>query len=201
MKGLLVAISGPSGSGKGTIIDLLRERLKVLTFVLSVTTRAPRPGEKDGEVYNFVSKAEFEKKIENGEFLEYAQVHDKEYYGVLRKPVEEALERGEVVVREMDVQGIESVKKIIPAKNLLTIFLKPENLNVLRSRIMKRSDLPEEEIERRMESAKKEMLLAPKFNYQFINYDDRIEHCYFDVEGAIFSRVEALHLPIDMKRL
>ncbi len=200
MKGLLVTISGPSGSGKGTIINLLKERLKDLTFVLSVTTREPRPGEKDGEVYHFVSKEEFEKMIENKELLEYAQVHNKEYYGVLKKPVEDALGKGKVVVREVDVQGIDSIRKIIPRENLMTIFLKPESINILKTRILRRSELPEEEVDRRIESAKQELLLAPQFDYQFVNYEDRVESCYLDVEGVIYSRVEAMGLLVDMKR-
>ncbi len=200
MKGLFVAISGPSGVGKGTIINLLKERIKSLVFVLSLTTRAPRPGEKDGEQYHFVSREDFEAKMAAGEFLETAQVHDKDYYGVLKKPVEEALSDGKVVVREVDVQGIANLKKVIPPDQLMTIFIKPENLDFLRNHIEKRSELPPEEIQRRLESVEKEMAEAVHFNYQFTNYENRLESCYLDIEGVIFSRAEQMGISTDMKR-
>lgn len=201
MKGLFVAIAGPSGVGKGTIVDLLRKRVPGLQFVLSMTTREIRPGEQDGVQYHFVGKEEFEKRIAAGEFLEYAQVHQKDYYGILKAPVEEALRSGKVVVREVDVQGMESLLKIIPRDQLLTIFILPENMNVLRQRIEKRGVMPEEEMKRRMESEEKELAEAKRFDYRLTNYEGRVEACYLDVEGVIFSRAQQMGLPfLDMKR-
>lgn len=189
-KGLFIAISGPSGVGKGTIMDLLRKRLKNAVFVISHTTREKRPDEQDGVQYHFVTKEEFERGIAEGKFLEYAQVHQKDYYGILKEPVEKALNSGEVVFREVDVQGAESIRKAIPKDQLLTIFIKPPTMAMLRAHIEKRSKLPEEEIERRMASAAKEMESAHLFDYQIVNPEGQIETCYMEVESIIQSRVE-----------
>jgi guanylate kinase len=188
--GLLVIVSGPSGVGKGTIIKLLRERLKGAKFLLSQTTREMRPGEKDGETYHFVSEKEFKKGIEEGLFLEWAQVHEEDYYGVLKSSLQGYLDSGELAIREVDVQGAESIRKVVPKDQLLTIFIKPENMSVLHTRIEHRGKLPADELKRRFESTEREMLEASKFDYQIINYENRIESCYMDVEDLIKSRAE-----------
>lgn len=189
-KGLLVIISGPSGVGKGTIITMLKQRLIGAKFLLSETTRNIRPGEKDGETYHFVSEEDFKKGIDEGLFLEWAIVHEKDYYGVLKSSLDEHMTKGNLVIREVDVQGAESIRKMVPSDQLLTIFIKPENMSILRSRILNRGDLPEEELERRFESAEREMKEASKFNYQVINYENGIERCYMEVESLIKSRAE-----------
>jgi guanylate kinase len=190
LKGVFVAISGPSGVGKGTIMNLLRQRLKNAVFVLSHTTRQMRAGEADGVQYHFVSKEEFERGIAEGEFLEYAQVHQKDYYGILKKPVEEALNSGKLVLREVDVQGAENIRKTIPKEQLLTVFIKPPSMDLLREHIEKRGHLSEEEIERRMVSAEKEMLAAASFDYQVVNPEGEIETCYLEVESIIQGRMQ-----------
>ncbi len=189
-KGLFVVISGPSGVGKGTIIDLLKKRLSQAVFVLSHTTRAMRPGEKDGEQYHFVTVDEFKKGIDQGEFLEWAQVHQKDYYGTRRDMIEKGLDEGRLVIREVDIQGAKSIKEVVPREQLLLIFIKPQNMDVLRARIEHRGKLPEEEMKRRMQSAELEMAEAKHFDYQFTNYEGQIERCYMDVEGLIKSRAE-----------
>jgi guanylate kinase len=195
-KGLFVVISGPSGVGKGTIIELLKKRITNAVFVLSHTTRAKRPGEKDGEVYHFVSVDEFKKGIEEGKFLEWAQVHEKDYYGTMKEMVEKGLAEGRLVIREVDIQGAKSIKEIIPKDQLLMIFIKPENLTLLRARIEHRGKLPEEEMQRRMHSAELEIAEAKHFNYQITNYEGQVERCYMDVEGIIRSQAEnrGIHL-------
>lgn len=190
LNGVFVAISGPSGVGKGTIMNLLRERLKNAVFVLSHTTRRMRAGEEDGVQYHFVSKEEFERGIAAGEFLEYAQVHQKDYYGILKKPVETALNSGKLVLREVDVQGAENIRKTIPKEQLLTIFIKPPSMDLLREHIEKRGHLSEEEIARRMVSAEKEMQEAQLFDYRVVNPEGEIETCYREIEAIIQGRVE-----------
>ena len=134
-KGLLVLIAGPSGVGKGTVISGLKKDYPEYVYPISGTTREIRPGEKAGDVYHFITKKKFEDGIKNGEFLEYAHVHETDYYGTLKKPIFDALKKGLVVVRELDVQGFHAVKKQIPAKNLLTIFLKAKSKEDLVRRI------------------------------------------------------------------
>lgn len=181
MTGLLVIISGPSGVGKGTVIRFLRERYKDFIFPISCTTREKRPGEKDGVTYHYISKKEFEKGIKEGDFLEWAMVHQTNYYGTPKKPIVDALKKGKVVLREVDVQGARSIQKIVPAKNLVTIFIKAESKKKLLDRIAKRGELPEEEVKRRMESARKEIDTADEFDYQVWNYENRVEDCVADV--------------------
>lgn len=189
-KGLLILISGPSGVGKGTIVDMLRKRFTGAVFVPSLTTREKRPGEKDGEQYFFVTEAEFKKKVEAGEFLEWATVHQKASYGILKKPVEEALAAGKVIIREVDVQGFESICKHIPASERLSIFIKPENVGLLLHRIEHRGALSPEELALRMESVKREMTDAGKYDYQITNSEGQVLKCFMEVEGIILSRVE-----------
>lgn len=190
-KGLLVLISGPSGVGKGTIIDLLKKRLTKAVFLLSETTRKPRPGEKDGEVYHFVSKEEFQKNIDQGLFLEWAIVHETDYYGLLNESVQKYLDSNRLILREIDIQGLQSIRKILSRDQLLTIFIAPESENVLLSRIEHRGSLPEEELQRRMESMKLEMAEARDYDYTVINYDHQVERCYMEVESIIRSAAES----------
>jgi len=189
-KGLLVLISGPSGVGKGTIVDLVRERIQDVVFVLSETTREKRSDEKNGVQYNFVPEDVFKMNIEKGLFLEWAIVHGKEYYGVLKESVMKNLNANKLVLREVDIQGAETIRKLIPKDQLLTIFIAPENESVLLSRIANREKMSDEELARRMESMRKEMAEANKYNYKVVNYEGQIERCYLEVEGIIRSSAE-----------
>ena len=144
MKGILFLISGPSGVGKGTVITALKRKYPQFVYPISQTTRAMRPGEKDGDVYHFIDQAEFKRGIEAGEFLEWAQVHQQNFYGTLKKPIFDALKAGKVIVREVDRQGFHSIAAVIPKENLETIFLKAESEQKLIERIFKRGELPKE---------------------------------------------------------
>lgn len=189
LKGKLFIISGPSGVGKGTVIKILKEQFPEFVFPISHTTREIRPGEKEGDVYHFISEKEFREGIEKGEFLEYAQVHKKDYYGTLKKPVMDALEAGRIVVREVDVQGFHSITRVIPKENLVTIFIKAESLEKLKERIAKRGKLPAEEIERRMESARLELAEAGKFDYEVWSLEDKIPECVEAVRKIIMDEI------------
>jgi guanylate kinase len=185
LKGKLFIISGPSGVGKGTVITALKRRFPQFVYPISHTTRRIRPGEKDGETYHFISVEEFKKGIEQGEFLEWAQVHKQDYYGTLKKTIMDALEEGKIIVREVDVQGFHSIRKVVPKENLVTIFLKAESLEKLIERIARRGKLPEEELKRRMESARVELEDAHLFDYQVWSLEDRIPRCVGDVVKII----------------
>jgi guanylate kinase len=195
-KGLLFIVSGPSGAGKGTVITALRSAFPAFVYPISHTTRAIRPGEKDGETYHYISESEFENGIKNGEFLEWAQVHKKNYYGTLKKTIMDALIAGKIVIREVDVQGFNSIRKVVPAKNLVTIFLKAESLQKLISRIEKRGKLPEEELKRRMESAKNELAAAHLFDYRVLSIDDHVPKCVGQVVDIIKKEADKAGLKI-----
>jgi len=185
MTGLLIIISGPSGVGKGTVIRSLREMYPDFYYPISCTTRAMRPGEKEGVIYHYISKKDFIKGTLDGDFLEWAQVHRTNYYGTPKKPIVEALSKGRVVLREVDVQGARSIQKIVPAKNLVTIFIKAESKEKLLDRIAKRGELPEDEVKRRMESAKREIDTADEFDYQVWNYEGKVDECVGNVVEII----------------
>lgn len=185
LKGKLFIISGPSGAGKGTVIAALKTMFPQFVFPISHTTRQIRPGEKDGETYHFISVEDFRKGIDEGEFLEWAQVHKKDYYGTMKKTIMDALEQGKIIVREVDVQGFHSIRKVVPKENLVTIFLKAESLEKLIERIGRRGKLPEEELKRRMESAQHELNDARLFDYQVWSLEDKIPQCVADVVKII----------------
>ena len=186
LKGKLFLIVGPSGVGKGTVIGLLKEHHPEFVYPISATTREPRPGEKDGVVYHFVTKPKFKELIKKGELLEYAVVHNKEYYGTLKKPIIEALEKGKIVIREVDMQGCESILKVFPKENLVSIFLTVPDRQDLIDRILKRGKLPEEEIKRRMQSAEKEFAKGGKIcDYQVPSLTGKVNECVKEVEEII----------------
>lgn len=188
LKGKLALIVGPSGSGKGTIIKHLREKHPDWIYPVSYTTRAIRPSEVDGLVYNFIGKEEFEKGVKDGRFLEYAIVHGVDYYGTARDEIIGALDAGKIVVREVDIQGFHSIRDVIPSENLVTIFIEAKDLEELQSRITKRGKLPEEEVKRRMESARKEIAQADECDFRILNEYGKIEKAVGEVEKIIVGK-------------
>lgn len=164
-KGKLYVISGPSGTGKGSICtEILKEIGN--EFSVSMTTRSPRPGEVDGKEYFFVTKEEFEANIAKGGFLEYATVFDN-YYGTPKEMVINRLERGRNVILDIDVQGGLNVKKAMPEAVL--IFILPPSLEVLRSRLEGRGTESREDIEKRLGQAINEIKLIGEYDYYIVN--------------------------------
>ncbi len=172
-KGLLIVLSGPSGSGKGTLLAEVKN--KGLDFVLSisVTTRKPRINEIDGVNYFFKTKEDVKKMIENGELLEYKQVYGDEYYGTSLNFVESKLSEGKDVVLEIDTEGAFEVKKKMP--EAVMIFIVPKDLETLHSRLVGRGTETEEQIAKRFGKAKLEIEKALSYDYLIIN--DTIDSC------------------------
>lgn len=183
--GKLILILGPSGSGKGTVFKALRQNHPDFVFPLSCTTRDPRPGEKDGEVYHFVTKEEFQARMAADEFLEWAVVHGQNYYGTLKEEILKPLREGKTVIREVDVQGLRSIRDLIPDEHLCSIFLTVDGWETLRNRILKRSALPEEELERRRQSFMKEMEWQKECDLVIVSIEGEIEKLINDVEAAL----------------
>lgn len=163
---LVFIVSGPSGSGKSTLVKKLLE-LPDTMFSVSVTTRRPRHTERDGEWYNFVSEDEFRRMVTGEEFLEYACVFGKHNYGTPKRWIEEARARDLDLVLEIDVQGAEQVKKRLPAA--IAIFILPPSREDLEARIRARGQDAEDEIARRLERARQEMLRYTEYDYVVIN--------------------------------
>lgn len=191
--GKLFLIVGPSGSGKGTVIQNLKRQYKGFVYPVSYTTREPREGEVDGEVYHFVSKDKFKKMIEEDDFLEYAVVHSDNYYGTAKQEILDALRQGSVVVREVDIQGFDSIRKIVPAENLVSVFMEVTDQIDLKSRIMRREEMDEEELEKRMNSALKEIARADDCDYRVENKWGEVGDCVRNVEKIILKEIEDLY--------
>ena len=145
-KGKLVIVSGPSGSGKSTVTKIVKDRLNI-PLSISATTRQPRVGEVDGKDYYFLTTEEFENKIKNDEFYEYANVHGN-YYGTLKKVVEDNLDKGLNVILEIDVQGALIAKE--KKKDAVLVFFKTENMEILENRLRNRKTDSEEVIKTRL---------------------------------------------------
>ncbi len=175
MNGKLFLIVGPSGSGKSSVLMDFKKTHPEYTYPLSATTRSMREGEKDGDIYHFYTKEDFEKGIKNDEFLEYAVVHQDNYYGLIKKPVMESLEKGETVVREVDIQGFENIKEKMPKENLVTIFITVPNKQELIDRIVNRAKISKDELEKRLASMHRELALARECDYLVENKHGELE--------------------------
>ena len=179
-KGLLLVVSGPSGAGKGTICKALLNKNDKIKLSVSATTRKPRNGEVHGVNYFFIEKEEFTTMIENGEFLEYAQIYDN-FYGTPKSAIIECLEKGQDVILEIEMQGARQIKEVYPEG--VFIFVLPPSLEELKSRIVGRGTETQEEIEKRFSCAFEEINQIVNYDYFIVNED--IEKSVNDVEAII----------------
>ncbi len=169
MGGKILVISGPSGCGKSSLINEILKSQKDIYFSLSSTTREIREGEKEGVNYHYITKERFEKEIEEGEFLEWANVHGN-YYGTSLKPIYKAIDENKLVILDIDVQGHEIVKKKF--KRILTsVFLTTPSKLELEKRLLHRGTDSKDTIKKRLHNAKKEMSRIKEYEYLLVNDD------------------------------
>jgi guanylate kinase len=181
---LVIIVSGPSGSGKSTLVEKILELPGTLLSV-SCTTRAPRKTESNGKWYNFVSESEFQQMVETGQFLEYAQVFGKNWYGTPKKWLDAATHQGLDLVLEIDVQGALQVRRKLPGS--VAVFVLPPSRQDLEKRIRARGQDSEDEIERRLDRAREEMLSYSSYDFAVIN--DNLERAGREVQAiALGSR-------------
>lgn len=167
MKGSILIISGPSGSGKSSLMDEMFKSIDDIHFSISTTTREIREGEEEGINYYYISKDEFKKDIEDGMFLEWARVHDN-YYGTSLKPILKALHAGKLVVFDIDVQGHKIAREKF-GKSITSVFVTTKNQKVLKKRLAKRGTDSAEVIEKRINNAVSEMTRISEYDYILIN--------------------------------
>lgn len=181
-KGLLLVVSGPSGAGKGTICKELISKNDDIKLSVSATTRKPRNGEVHGVNYFFIEKEKFEEMIDNGEFLEYAQIYDN-FYGTPKAAIMECLENGQDVVLEIEMQGAKQIKEVYPEG--VFIFVLPPSLDELKNRIVGRGTETKEEIEKRFSCAFEEINQIVNYDYFVVNKD--VTKSVKEVESIILA--------------
>jgi guanylate kinase len=164
----LTVVSGPSGVGKSSVLSEVRRQVPEVYFSVSATTRAPRPGEVDGVHYHFVSVAEFERMIADGEMLEHAR-YAGNFYGTPRKPVQEAIAAGKPAVLEIELQGARQVRKAWPDAQL--VMLLPPSWDELVDRLTGRGTEPADVVEKRLAAARDELAAEPEFDETVVNAD------------------------------
>ncbi len=183
-KGKLIVLTGPSGVGKGTLLQSLLDRHPQLYFSISATTRSPRMGEVDGKNYYFVDTAQFQNMIANHELLEWAE-YAGNFYGTPRKPVEEKISQGRWVILEIEVSGARQIAQTFP--EALRIFILPPSVEILEQRIRNRALDAEAAIEKRLLQAETEIIAAQEFDVQIIN--DDFTETLEKIEAQIFAPV------------
>ncbi len=182
-QGSLIIISGTTCAGKGTVVKELLKRHSDIALSISYTSRPMREGEENGVDYYFVSVDEFEKKIQNGDFLEYAKVQYGMYYGTPKREVKQLLEEGKDVILEIDVQGAQQIKKLFP--ETILIFIMAPSMVEVKKRIKARGKESNEQIIKRFQTAYKEINEIPKYNYVVVN--DVLEDAVEKIEAIFIS--------------
>ena len=185
--GRVFVVTGPSGVGKGTLIRTLRERMPELELSVSATTRAPRPGERDGVDYHFLSSEEFDRRARAGEFVEHATYAGRRY-GTLRSELERRTAAGVPVVLEIEVQGARQVAQTLP--DAVRVFIAPPSREALHARLVGRGTDAPEDIARRLRVAEQELAAQDEFDHKVLN--DRQEDAVDELERLVRAELGAV---------
>jgi guanylate kinase len=188
--GLLFVVSGPSGAGKDTLVDALREQMPRLRYSISATTRAPREGETEGVHYFFLSHEEFERRREAGDLLEWRE-YNGNLYGTPRDYIEGSIAQGYDIILKPEVYGARAVKQAYP--DAVLIFLVPDRFSSLRERLLARRTETNEEIARRLEIAQQEMKFIRSFDYIVVNEQGRPEQAVLDLQAILQAERFRIH--------
>lgn len=181
-RGRLLVISGPAGTGKGTVVKALLAENENMHLSVSATTRSPRPGETDGVEYFFKTREEFEEMINEGAFIEYTS-YNGNYYGTPKAAVLNKLTEGKDVILEIEVEGAGNAKRAIP--EAILVFLAPPSKTILRERLTNRGTESADVIEKRMKIAERELRLAQNYNYIVVN--DTVEEAVHEIEAIMVA--------------
>ncbi len=180
-------ITGPSGVGKGTLIRELLARVPALSLSVSATTRRPRPGERDGHDYHFLTPGEFAARVQDGDFVEHAE-YSGHRYGTLRSELERRVAVGNPVVLEIEVQGARQVRETMP--EAIQVFIAPPSREALRARLVGRGTDAPEQIDERLRTADRELEAQPEFGHVVVN--DRLEEATEELAGIVRGAVAAV---------
>jgi len=179
---LLIVLSGPSGVGKDALLRRMKEQKYPFHYVVTVTSRPRREGERDGVDYRFVSQREFQQMIDNGELLEWANVYGN-YYGVPRKEISQALSKGKDVIVKVDVQGAATIKRILP--QAVCVFLRPPSMEELERRLRQRHSESAKDLALRLQKAEEEMKSLPLFDHVLTSYQGKLDEAISQIQSIV----------------
>ena len=189
--GLAFVVTGPSGAGKNSVIDLVMDQLPKLVYSVSYTSRSKRPSENDGEDYVFVTEDEFVRRVEAGDFLEHVTYVD-DHYGTSRSQIEDSITRGFDVILNIEVEGAKTLQQEdLGGTKVVYVFLTPSSMVELEARLRKRNTEDETKIQRRLQVARQEMKALPRFDYLVIN--DDLDSAVRELASVIIA--ERIRLP------